>query len=263
MKDEVYSKFRIFGIPISYCDTKEALAFVEKSINNKETNSIFTPCLESLALYNTNPAFAEASDNVDLSIVDGITMVQMSRLSGHHLKERITGATFVVEIIKEFHDSATFFVVGSKPENLNIAIAKLKRDYPKLKDIEYYSPPFYPGAFPKEEGDIVIKKINESGANVVFFALGAPKQELLIQMIKPYVKANILMSCGGTFEFIGGIVKRAPRRIQKMGLEWAYRIYTDPNRMIKRYSWQAKVFFTVLFKAILGIKRKTSIKEIK
>ena len=214
-------------------------------------------------MYNTNPEFAEASDKVDLSIVDGITMVQMSRLSGHHLKERITGATFVVEIIKEFHDRATFFVVGSKPENLNIAIAKLKRDYPKLKDIEYYSPPFYQGAFPKEEGDIVIQKIKESGANVVFFALGAPKQELLIQMIKPYVKANILMSCGGTFEFIGGIVKRAPRRIQKMGLEWAYRIYTDPNRMIKRYSWQAKVFFIVLFKAILGIKRKTSIKEIK
>jgi N-acetylglucosaminyldiphosphoundecaprenol N-acetyl-beta-D-mannosaminyltransferase len=256
MKNEVYSKFRIFGIPISYCDTKEALAFVEKSIKNKETNTIFTPCLESLALYNTNAAFAEASDNVDLSIVDGITMVQMSRLSGHPLKERITGATFVVEIIKEFHDRATFFVIGSKPENLDIAFAKLKKDYPNMKGIGFYSPPFYPGFFPKEEGDIVIQKINESGANVVFFALGAPKQELLIQMIKPHVKANILMSCGGTFEFIGGVVKRAPRKIQKMGLEWAYRIYTDPNRMIKRYSWQAKVFITVVIKSLLGIKIK-------
>ena len=256
MKNEVYSKFRIFGIPISFCDTKQALAYVGKSIENKETNSIFTPCLESLALYNTNPAFAEASDNVDLSIVDGITMVQMSRLSGHPLKERITGATFVVEIIKEFHDRATFFVIGSKPENLEIAFAKLKKDYPKMKGIGYYSPPFYPGAFPKEEGDIVAQKINESGANVVFFALGAPKQELLIQMVKPHVKANILMSCGGTFEFIGGIVPRAPRRIQKMGLEWAYRIYSEPKRMTKRYAWQAKVFATVVVKAILGIKRK-------
>jgi N-acetylglucosaminyldiphosphoundecaprenol N-acetyl-beta-D-mannosaminyltransferase len=253
---KIYDKFRIFGIPISYCDTKQALEFVGKSIKNKETNSIFTPCLESLALYNTNDVFADASDNVDLSIVDGITLVIMSKFTKYPLHERITGATFVVEIIKEFNETAKFFVVGSKPENLDIAFAKLHKDFPNMKGIEYYSPPFYKGSFPQEEVDIVIKKINESNANVVFFALGAPKQEMLIQAVKQHVKANILMSCGGTFEFIGGVVQRAPRRIQKMGLEWAFRIYSEPNRMIKRYAWQAKVFFIVVFKSIFGIKRK-------
>ncbi|MEI6817603.1 MAG: WecB/TagA/CpsF family glycosyltransferase [Bacteroidota bacterium] len=256
MERKTYDKFRIFGIPISYCDTKEALKYVEDSLKTKETRSVFTPCLESLALYNTNPIFAEASDNVDLSIVDGITMVIMSKFTKYPLKERITGASFVVEIIKEFHDRATFFVVGSKPENIEIAIKKLKQDYPNFTGLGYYCPGFYSPYLPQEEVDIVIKKINESKANVVFFALGAPKQEILIQAVKPHVTANILMSCGGTFEFIGGVVKRAPRRIQKMGLEWAFRIYTEPNRMIKRYAWQAKVFFTVVFKSMLGIKRK-------
>ena len=256
MKDEVYSKYRVFGIPISFCDTRQALDYVGNSLKNKETRFIVTPSMESLVMYNTNPLFAQTYEEADLSIVDGITLVQMSRMVGHHLKERITGASFVVEIIKEFHDRAIFYVVGSKPENLEIAIAKLKKDFPKIETFGYYSPPFYPETLPQAEADIVIQKINESKANIVFFALGQPKQELLIQMVKPHVKANILMSCGGTFEFIGGVVPRAPKRIQKMGLEWAYRIYSEPKRMTKRYTWQAKVFVMVVFKAMLGIKQK-------
>ena len=166
----------------------------------------------------------------DLVTADGMPIVLLSRLMRNPLPERVTGADLVPMICRRFaEEGLSVYVLGGDQPALDEAFAKL----PPVR-IAGLDPSIV--AVDEAQPD-VIGRINAAAPDILFVALGNPKQELWIGRNAARVNVPVMMGVGGTFNFIAGCVKRAPRWMQRCGLEWIYRIIQEPRRLWRRYAY--------------------------
>jgi N-acetylglucosaminyldiphosphoundecaprenol N-acetyl-beta-D-mannosaminyltransferase len=145
----------------------------------------------------------------------------------------------------------SFFLLGAK-EGVGQALANsLKRRYPKLDIAGVYSPPFAE-RFSDEENKKMIEMINILKPNVLWVSLTAPKQDHWIFEHLGRLNVNIAIGVGGAFEVSAGLIKRAPKWMQKSGLEWFYRFLQEPTRLFKRYFVEAPRFIPLIICQKLG-----------
>jgi len=166
--------------------------------------------------------------NHNIGYADGIGAVMALKRKGEHDVVKIPGCELWLEIIKNFSNTKSFYLVGSKPEIIEKTVTKLKLEYPNIQILGYRD------GYIKtiEESNLLIKDIKNKKPDVVFVAMGSPKQELLMEeMLKEH--PAIYQGLGGSFDVYTGHVKRAPKWWVKNNLEWAYRLVKQPTR-IKR-----------------------------
>ena len=125
------------------------------------------------------------------------------------------------------------FLLGSKESTLDKLKARFILDYPGTTIAGSYSPPY--GEWPDDEFDKISNLIKKSGANLVWIALGCPKQELWIAKYKKNLPPAVYFGIGAAFAFHAGEVKQAPILLQKIGMEWLFRLLAEPRRLFKRY----------------------------
>jgi len=152
---------------------------------------------------------------------------------GYKNAERVSGPDLMFEVCEKAQgkDFPIYFYGGS-PAVVDAMKEKLAARFPKLTIAGVESPPMLPDQ-PKVEQE-VIGRIKNSGARVVFIGLGCPKQELWLHAYSPHIPA-VLIGVGAAFDFFAGSIKRAPLWMQKYGLEWLYRLLSEPRRLWKRY----------------------------
>lgn len=172
--------------------------------------------------------------SADLVTADGMPLVWLSRLLGRPLPERITGADLVPALAEQASliGKSVYFFGGNKGSAKQTA-KLLSERHPELKVAGYSAPMI--DMDDNLENMIEIARINITNPDILFIALGNPKQELWFKRYSKYLKVPVSMGIGGTFEFISGQTSRAPRWMQKTGFEWIYRMLQDPRRLIKRY----------------------------
>src|SRR5262245_12643511 len=141
------------------------------------------------------------------------------------------------------------YLYGSTPATLDLLVAQLKRWYPRLDIAGMHSPPFRP-ATPREDAEIVAR-INQSGAGVVFISLGCPKQELWMAEHRGRIGA-VMIGVGAAFDYHAGTVKRAPVWMQRSGLEWVYRVMSEPRRLWRRYLVTNSLFIYYVLAGLIG-----------
>jgi len=181
----------------------------------------------------------------DLVTADGMPIVVLSKLLRDPLPERVTGADMVPAICRRFaEEGLSVYVLGGAREVLDEAFAKL----PPVK-VAGLDP-----AFVKldEEQPEIVARINAAKPDLLFVALGNPKQELWMGRHAAQLDVPVMIGVGGTFNFITGRVKRAPRWVQRSGLEWIYRIYREPGRLWRRYAYGLVKFSWLSLRALLG-----------
>ena len=139
--------------------------------------------------------------------------------------------------------SLTHYFYGAKQETLDALKVNLEKKYPGIVIKGLYSPPFRELTPKEDQADVDM--INASGADIIWIGLGAPKQEKWMQAHKGRIN-GVMMGVGAGFDFHAGTIKRAPAWIQKIGLEWLYRLFQDPGRLIKRYVITNAKFFWYL-----------------
>lgn len=164
----------------------------------------------------------------DLVTADGMPIVLLSKLVRNPLPERVTGADLVPVICRRFaEEGLSAYVLGGDREAVETAFAKM----PPVKvagiDTSFVK-------LDEDQPDIV-ERINAARPDMLFVALGNPKQELWMGRHAAEVEVPVMMGVGGTFNFIAGRVKRAPRWMQRCGMEWIYRIMQEPRRLWRRY----------------------------
>lgn len=167
-------------------------------------------------------------NNQKYQIPDGIGIILASKIKKGNIKERITGIDFMEEICKEsIKNSGKIFLYGAKKDVVQKAEEKLKKKYPGLVisgTCDGYC-----------ESELAIKKINDSDANILFVALGSPKQEMfIVENRKRLTRIKILMPVGGSFDVISNSIKRAPNWMIKLNLEWLYRLIKQPWRIFRQ-----------------------------
>ena len=183
--------------------------------------------------------------NADMVTADGMPIVLLSKMLRNPLPERVTGADMVPAICRRCaEDGLSVYVLGGDREAVDEAFSKLPPV--KLAGID--------PAFVKldEEQPEIVERINSARPDVLFVALGNPKQELWMGRNAAKLDAGVMIGIGGTFNFLAGKVKRAPRWMQRCGLEWIYRICQEPRRLWRRYAYGLVKFAWLSLRAIGG-----------
>lgn len=224
---------RILGMRIDltsyYAATKTVLRW------SREGRSAMV-CLGNVHMVMTaydEPEFSDVLEDADLVTHDGMPLVWALRLMGHSSVERVYGPhlmTFVCQAAASRGIPVGLY--GGTEEVLSDLVRSLQSHYPGLKIPFKVSPPFRPTT--KDEDDANLKLLRESGAKILFVGIGCPKQEYWIHKNRRRF-AGPMLGVGQAFDLHSGHTRMAPRWIQNIGMEWFYRLCTEPRRLWKRY----------------------------
>lgn len=198
--------------------------------------------------------FSEALQKGDVLIPDGISIVKACRFlnAKSQPKERIAGwDLFVYEMEKLNRVGGKVMFLGSSDAVLNLIRQRVAEKYPKI-EVDTYSPPYKP-EFSDEDNEAMISAINHSNPDLLWIGMTAPKQEkwAYTHLDRLDVHCHI-GTIGAVFDFFAGTVKRAPERWQRVGMEWLYRLLSEPRRMWRRYFiGNAKFIYYIMLEKIM------------
>lgn len=198
--------------------------------------------------------FSEALQKGDVLIPDGISIVKACRFlnAKSQPKERIAGwDLFVYEMEKLNRVGGKVMFLGSSDAVLNLIRQRVAEKYPKI-EVDTYSPPYKP-VFSDEENEAMISAINHSNPDLLWIGMTAPKQEKWAYTYLDRLDVHChIGTIGAVFDFFAGTVKRAPERWQRAGLEWLYRLLSEPRRMWRRYFiGNAKFIYYIMVEKIM------------
>ncbi len=239
----------IMGVPVAALDMKETVACIMHRIEQGlPTSHAVVNALKFIEI-EQNPLLADYIRECDIVNADGQFVVLLARLLGSPLPGRVTGCDLMQELVAVAgRKGLRIFLLGGAPEVV-AAVAQKYRDT--------YSPQFVAGYrdgyFTPEEEPLIVKQIVESGADILFVALGSPKQEFFLRAHRETILRSVkfMTGVGGTFDVVAGRVSRAPLLFRKLGLEWFYRLLCEPRRL-----WQKRLYrLPLLFFYILRSQR--------
>ncbi|NES94877.1 MAG: WecB/TagA/CpsF family glycosyltransferase [Desertifilum sp. SIO1I2] len=239
---------RILNVSINNLSTKELLAQLK-------TGVVFTPNVDHLVKLQKDSEFVKVYQTADYRVCDSKILYYVSRFLGCPVKEKISGSD-LFPAFYEYHrdnEEMKIFLLGGKEGVAKRAQANINAKIGREMVIGAHSPSF---GFEKNEAecDEIIDIINRSGATVLGVGVGAPKQEKWIAKYKhrmPNVK--IFLAIGATIDFEAGNIKRAPKWMSEVGMEWLYRLVSEPARLWKRYLVEDTRFFWLVLKQKMNL----------
>ncbi len=212
------SSVKILGYGVDGYDFEQALEYAQDN-----GGQVVTINPEMILAAQKSTEFSQIINDAELVIPDGIGVQIGLQILGHKVK-RIPGIEFGYSLLEKYSIAGKrVALVGAKPEVIALAVKNLKDKMPNLNIV--YS---HDGYF--SDDNEIIKGLVESSADLILIALGSPKQEFFISKLKSHMPKSLMVGLGGSFDVWAGVVKRAPKIYQKLGLEWLYRTVKEPQR---------------------------------
>jgi N-acetylglucosaminyldiphosphoundecaprenol N-acetyl-beta-D-mannosaminyltransferase len=229
--------------------TKQVLEWAKKL----ESRIVFAANVHMLMEAYDSQSYRQILNSADLVTPDGMPLVWMMRLKGQKDQQRVYGPTLMLHVLEAAaREGIPVGFYGSSPEILHALTARMQTRFPGLKIVYSFSPPFR--EMSQEEDGRVIENISASGARILFVGLGCPKQERWMAEHRGKIKA-VMLGVGAAFDFHAGVKSQAPAWMQKLGLEWFYRLATEPRRLWRRYLYHNPRFIILAILDLLGILR--------
>ena len=224
-------KLKILGVEIDNITIDEAGEITKELIenSNKTCELIVAPNVEFIMAAQKDNDFFNILKSAKLSTPDSIGVEIAGKIQKKPLKQRIPGQAYFRKVLEVGEkEEWTFYLLGGKGDTVERAIENIKKIYPKLKIVGSHE-----GFFEKDSEQDVINEINLLQPNVLFVAMGAPRQEKWIYNHKNELKVDVAAGQGGTFDYEAGNIRRAPKWIQKIGMEWFWRLILQPSRIVR------------------------------
>lgn len=256
MKVNDYKKVNICGVEVDNVTMNDALCFVDKCIYLKVKSFIVTPNVDHIVRFNKDMEFNKIYSKASLVLADGMPVVWASRFLGEPLKQKVSGSDLINELCEHSEQKQyKIFFLGGREGASEISRRIYELKYPNIKIVGHYSPLI---GFEHDmiENQKIVDMINALSVDILFVGLGSPKQEKWIADNYENLKVFVCVGIGISFEYVSGLVKRAPRWMQHVGLEWFYRLCSEPKRLWKRYLVDDMVFFNLLIKDKFSRNRK-------
>ena len=225
----------LLNVPLDAVTMRDALEHISASIARSEGGWVVTPNLDILRRLAREREYADLCAGSTLRVADGMPLIWASRLQRTPLPERVAGSDMIwsLSALAAERGHRVYFL-GGNPGAADDAAAQLKAKYASLIVAGTHCPPF---GF--ESNDAAMREIEgrlrEADADIVYVALGSPKQEKLIRALRPMFPRAWFLGIGISFSFVSGEVKRAPSWMRRVGLEWMHRLVQEPRRLFKRY----------------------------
>ena len=248
-------RINLLGVNVSRYDLNETIDYMCDTIDEgKKMRMAVTP-VNCILWAHKDKNLRDIYNSADMVTADGVPLIWASRLLGEPIHGRVTG----LDLLPEFSKVAAqhgyrFFFLGAAPGVVEKLSEVLMRKNPDLNIAGIYTPPFA-DSFSEEENLKIIELINQSNANILWVSLTAPKQDFWIAEHFDLLKVNIAIGVGAAFDVVAGNIKRAPVWMQRVGLEWFFRLLMEPRRLAKRYLFEAPKFLPLVLKQKFQNKR--------
>jgi N-acetylglucosaminyldiphosphoundecaprenol N-acetyl-beta-D-mannosaminyltransferase len=238
---EAFDRVQLDGTGIDRITEAEVVAVVRDALAGGRGGRILTPNVDILRRAQAEPEVRRYLDDADLIVADGMPLIWASRLGGTPLPERVAGSSLIWSLSAGLgRDGRSIFVIGGAPGAEGVtdgaarAADRLAGECPGLRLAGSFCPEFGFERDPSAYADLCAKVV-DAQPDLVLVGLGFPKQEDVIDRIRPGLPRAWFVGCGAAVNFVAGDVDRAPRWMQRTGLEWAHRLGTEPRRLAGRY----------------------------
>lgn len=229
------SRIKFLNTEVDDLTMDEAIIEIDKLIQRGVPSYVVTPNVDHIVKLEKDEEFKNVYKNADLILTDGMPLIWISKLKGNPIKEKVSGSDLFPKVCElASNKNYSVFLLGAAEGVADKAAENLRNKYKGLNVVGTYSPSY---GFEKKNDEIekIITIINECKPDILAVGLGAPKQEKFLYKYKEKLNVPISLAIGASIDFEAGNIERAPKWMQKSGLEWFYRLCKEPKRMFKRY----------------------------
>ncbi len=224
----------ILRTELSVTDIPAALNTIKCWVRHKRREYVVVCPVYNVMMAYENEAYRQLISEAGMVTPDGMPLVFLLRWLGYEHVERTYGPDLLLAFAADSERSglSSFFYGGARgvPEKL---IAALHLAFPQMSIAGSYSPPFRD--LSEQERDDIVAMINQSGADIIWVGLGSPKQDYWMANMRPHLEAPVLIGVGAAFDFLSGEKPQAPEWMQRVALEWLFRLWSEPSRLWRRY----------------------------
>ena len=228
------STVAVLGIPFHNVTMDETISLIEEQIREGGFHQVATANVDFLKNAMQDKDLRDILCSCEVIVPDGMPIVWMSRLLGTKLKERVSGIDLVERVAEvSARRGYGIYLLGASESHSQQATRVLRQRYPGIRIVGRYSPA--PQPLDKMDHEEILRRIEEARPDILLVAFGNPKQEQWISMHRNRLQVPVCIGVGCTLDSLSGTVRRAPRWMQKNGLEWLHRVALEPQRLAKRY----------------------------
>ena len=218
---------KILGVPVHPYTMKGAVEKILERVSQSKKTFVVTANAEIIMMGQSDAEYMEILNKAALVLPDGAGTVWAGRKLGYEVPERVAGYDLFLNLMTQSaQNKLKVFFFGAAPGVAAEAKQKCEILYPGVSIVGCRD-----GYFKEEDNLAIVNEINISGADLLFVALGAPKQEKWLKKYQDILKPSLLMGIGGSFDVVAGKMERAPKWMQDASLEWLFRLYKQPSRL--------------------------------
>jgi N-acetylglucosaminyldiphosphoundecaprenol N-acetyl-beta-D-mannosaminyltransferase len=248
--------YNFLGIPIEAVTYTSLFENVNDWLSDKSSRSHHIAVINTFCIVSAikNERLWRIYNGADIIGPDGMPYVYWIRRFLKRPCDQFDASSILINLAKQSKKTGySFFLYGGHPDVLEKMKKNLMIKFPHINIVGSWSPPFRP--LSQEEDREICEKINRLKPDILCVSLGTPKQDYWIDEHIKKIRGSVFVPCGAIFDFFGGRIKRAPRFIQRCGLEWLYRLFSkDFKRLLKRYTFYNVLFLYYFALQILNIK---------
>jgi len=242
----------LVGVRIHAITEAECVGHVIESLAVGRGGWIATANLDHMRRLKNSAEFREIYAGASVVVADGMPLIWASRLQGEPLPERVAGSNLIHSLTAgAAANGRSVFFLGGDPGSAEAAAAQLVKDYPTLQVVGSHCPAV---GFEQDPAQMqaMRRALEDARPDVVYVALGSPKQERLIRELHSLLPKAWWIGVGISFSFVSGDVRRAPVWIQRIGMEWLHRLLQEPRRLGARYLWHGPPYLLWMLMRALG-----------
>lgn len=248
------NRVNVLGVGISVLNLQSALAAMAGAIRERRKGYVCVTGVHGVMEAQEDPDFKRVLNQAFLCTPDGMPMVWAGRMAGHREMSRVYGPDLMLEACAWSQSSGCrHFLYGGAEGVAALLAQKLRARFPRLQVVGTFTPPFRPLSV--AELTTLQAQIASAKPDVLWVGLSTPKQERFMAEYLPKLDVTLMVGVGAAFDFLSGRVRQAPRWMQRSGLEWFYRLCSEPRRLARRYLRNNPLFLLKSLCQILGCRK--------
>ena len=234
MSEPAFPRVNVLGVGISAINLQEAVGEIERWIAQGEPHYVDVCTVQTVMECRKAPRLRQLVNDSGMATPDGMPLVWLSRLRGHRSAGRVYGPDLMLALCERSRTTKhRHFFYGGGPGVADLLARKLQARHPGLVVAGTHTPPLRP--IDADEDRAVVDAINAAAPDIVWVGLGTPKQDYFVARHRARLRAPALIAVGAAFDFHAGVLRQAPRWMQRSGLEWLFRLAQEPRRLAYRY----------------------------
>lgn len=247
-------RVNVLGVGISATNLSQAVAEIESWIGRGEKRYVNVCTVHTVMECQNDSDLRAIVNGSGLSTPDGMPLVWLARMHGYRHAGRVYGPDLMLALSERSHITGhRHFFYGGAHGVAHLLIEKLEQRYPGLIVAGRHSPPFRAAGAVEESQ--VLEEINASRPDIIWVGLGTPKQDYWVARHRAALTAPVLIAIGAAFDFHAGLLRQAPRWMQRSGLEWFFRLMQEPRRLAFRYLVYNPLFVARVVLQFTGLRR--------